>query len=167
MTSRSLTVVLAILGIEIALGAGCIHRHAVLPSRRTIISTYRLWDGMGPPNTDPQFARFECIGTLTISNLDVSFEPGDSPTCSSPMHQRTKGSIPYDQLGEIRVTKRPELLVFKKGQVPPALRVTDWKGAEQFQHVVADLKGTFEAWKLRRSPAPRQLASELESKAHR
>ena len=60
---------------------------------RTIISTYSLWHGMGPPCTDRQFAALGCPGTLTISNLDVNFEPGKSPGCASPIHQRTTGTL--------------------------------------------------------------------------
>ena len=104
---------------------------------------------MGPPNTDPQFGALGCLGTLTISNLDVNFEPGESPGCSSPMHQRTMGTLGYWEIREIRVTQRPEVLVFRTGTTPPVLRVTDWVGAEEFQRVVADLRNAYQAWKSR------------------
>lgn len=129
--------------------AGCAGRRAAAPADRTIISTYSLWDGMGPPNTNPQFAALGCLGTLTISNLDVSFQPGTSPGCSSPMHQQTMGTLGYEEIREIRVTQRPEVLIFRAGTTPPALRVTDWVGAEEFQRVVADLRSAFQAWKSR------------------
>ena len=128
---------------------GCAHRRAsasAAPNRK-IISTYSLWDGMGPPSTDRQFAALGCLGTLTISNLDVSFEPGKSPGCLSPIHQRTMGTLGYREIREIRVTQRPEVLIFRTGTNPPALRVTDWVGAEEFQRVVAALKKAYQAWK--------------------
>lgn len=31
---------------------------------------------MGPPNADPAFADLQCVGTLTISNVDVTFTRG-------------------------------------------------------------------------------------------
>jgi hypothetical protein len=88
-----------------------------------------------------------CLGRLTISNLDVSFEAGTSPGCSSPMHQRTMGTLEYSEIREIRVTPRPEVLIFRTGTTPPVLRVTDWKGAEEFQRAVADLRNAYHAWK--------------------
>jgi len=127
---------------------GCANRGAA-PGRK-IISTYSLWDGMGPPNTDPQFAALGCLGRLTISNLDVNFEAGTSPGCSAPMHQRTMGTLEYREIREIRVTRRPEVLIFRTGTTPPALRVTDWMGAEEFQRAVADLRNAYQAWKSKR-----------------
>jgi hypothetical protein len=125
---------------------GCGDRRAAVAQDRKTISTYSLWDGMGPPSTDRQFAALGCRGTLTISNLDVNFEPGTSPGCSSPMHQRTMGTLGYWETREIRVTPRPEVLIFKTGTTPPALRVTDWLGAEEFQRVAADLRNAYQAW---------------------
>src|SRR6516225_2673872 len=87
---------------------------------RTVIATYSLWDGMGAPKGDPQFPEFECRGTLTISTVDVTFRAGASPGCAQ--HQRTVGTLPYCELREIRVTTRPELLIFSKNAEPPALR---------------------------------------------
>jgi hypothetical protein len=126
---------------------GCAHRRAAAVPDRRIISTYSLWDGMGPPSTDRQFAALGCLGTLTISNLDVSFEPGKSLGCSSPIHQRTIGTLGYWEIREIRVTRRPEVLIFRRGTTPPALRVTDWLGADEFQRVVADVSKAHQAWK--------------------
>src|SRR3989442_10645791 len=91
---------------------GCAHRPAPSPPVRRITSTYSLWDGMGPPNTDRQFAALGCLGTLTISNLDMNFAPGTSPGCSSPMHQQTMGILGYGEVRDIRVTRRPEALIF-------------------------------------------------------
>src|SRR5262245_15803164 len=79
---------------------------------RKVIATYSLWDGMGPPKNDPQFPKFECVGTLTISSVDVTFTAGTSLGCASPLHQRTVGTLLYRELREIRVTPRPELLIF-------------------------------------------------------
>ena len=135
---------IAALATQMVLFTGCAPRRTA-PVRK-IISTYSLWDGMGPPNTDRQFAALGCLGTLTISNLDVNFAPGTSPGCSSPMHQRTMGTLSYREIHEIRVTPRPEVLIFRAGTTPPALRVTDWVGAEEFQRVVADLRSAYQAW---------------------
>jgi hypothetical protein len=131
---------------QVLFSTGCAHKRGV-PSSRKIISAYSLWDGMGPPNTDPQFARLGCRGILTISTVDVSFAPGDSVGCSSPMHQRTMGTLTYGEMREIRVTQRPEVLVFRTGTTPPALRVTDWVGAAEFQRVVTELRNAHQAWK--------------------
>lgn len=147
MTCIKLFAAAAVLGTQVLLSTGCARRHGAPPPNRKIISTHSLWDGMGPPNTDRQFAAFECLGTLTISNLDVSFAPGKSPGCSSPMHRQTMGTLGYAEIREIRVTPRPEVLIFRTGTTPPALRVTDWVGAEEFQKVVADLRNAYQAWK--------------------
>jgi len=144
----------AALGTQL-LFIGCAPRHGALSAARKIISTFALWDGMGPPNTDRQFAALGCLGTLTISNLDVDFAPGTSPGCSSPMHQRTMRCLSYREIREIRVTPRPEVLIFRTGTTPPALRVTDWVGAEEFQRVVADLRNAYQAWQ---SSHPAQAA---------
>ena len=141
----------AALGTQVLFSAGCAHRRAAPPPARKIISTYSLWDGMGPPNTDRQFADLGCLGTLAISNRDVSFAPGNSPGCSLPMHQRTMGTLAYSEIREIRVTPRPEVLIFKTGTTAPALRVTDWVGAEEFHRVVAELRNACQVWKSRRS----------------
>lgn len=126
-----------------------------MASRKTI-ATYSLWDGMGPPKTDPQFAKLECVGTLTISNVDVTFAAGNSPGCASPMHQRTVGTLPFSNLREIRVTQRPELLIFSKDAEPPALRVTDWVGAADFQRAVTDLQNAYQSWRTRADHATRK-----------
>ena len=139
----------AALGTQVLFLAACGHRRGAPAPARQIISTYSLWDGMGPPNTDPQFAALGCLGTLSISNLDVNFAPGKSPGCSSPMHQRTMGTLGYWEIREIRVTRRPEVLIFRTGTTPPALRVTDWVGSEEFQRVVADLSNAYQARKSR------------------
>jgi hypothetical protein len=141
--------VVAALGTHVLFFTGCANRRATAPPAHKIISTYSLWDGMGPPNTDPQFAALGCQGTLTISNLDVTFAPGKLPGCSSPMHQQTMGTLGYGEVREIRVTRRPEVLIFRTGSTPPALRVTDWIGAEEFQRVVADLRNAYQAWTSR------------------
>ena len=148
MTNIKLLGAVAVFGTQLLFSTGCARRHGAPPPNRTIISTHSLWDGMGPPNTDRQFAALECLGTLTISNLDVSFAPGASPGCSSPMHQGTMGTLRYGEIREIRVTPRPEVLIFRTGTTPPALRVTDWAGAEEFQKVVAELRNAYQAWKL-------------------
>jgi hypothetical protein len=57
------------------------------------------------------------------------------------------GTLGYGELREIRVTQRPEVLIFRTGTTPPALRVTDWVGAEEFQRVVADLRNAYQAWR--------------------
>jgi len=119
------------------------HRNA---NTRRIISTYSLWDGMGPPNTDRRFPELQCKGTLTITTLDVTFQPGASPACSTPMHQRTTGTLPYGELREIRLTKRPEVLIFKAGTNPPALRVTDWENGPQYRRAVKDLQVAYKEW---------------------
>ncbi len=154
MTWIKLCGAVAALGTQL-LFIGCAHRRGALPAASKIISTFALWDGMGPPNTDRQFAALGCLGTLTISNLYVDFAPGTSPGCSSPMHQRTMGSLSYREIREIRVTPRPEVLIFRTGTTPPALRVTDWVGAEEFQRVVADLRNAYHAWQ---SSHPAQAA---------
>jgi hypothetical protein len=140
-------VAVAALGAQVLFFADCAHRRAGRPPDRKVVAKYSLWDGMGRPNTDPQFAAVGCLGTLTISNIDVRFEPGTAPGCSTAMHQRTMGTLGYPEVREIRVTPRPEVLIFKTGTTPPALRVTDWKGAEQFQRVVGDLTNAYQAWK--------------------
>ncbi|PWT79645.1 MAG: hypothetical protein C5B57_13600 [Blastocatellia bacterium] len=117
---------------------------------RKVIATYSLWDGMGPPKNDPRFPKFACVGTLTISTVDVTFTAGTSLGCASPMHQRTVGTLPYRELREIRVTPRPELLIFSKSAEPPALRVTDWVGAQDFQRAVRDLQNAYQNWNSRR-----------------
>jgi hypothetical protein len=145
MTCIKLCGAAAALGTQL-LFTGCDHRRVAPPPARTVISTSALWDGMGPPNTDPQFANLGCLGTLTISNVDVSFVPGTSRGCSSPMHQRTMGTLGYREIREIRVTRRPEALIFRTGTNPPALRVTDWVGAGEFQRAVSDLRNAYQAW---------------------
>jgi hypothetical protein len=147
MRYMKLSGAVAVLATQMVFCTGCARRRAAPASDRTIISTYSLWDGIGPPNTDPQFAALGCLGTLTISNLDMNFEAGTSPGCSSPMHQRTMGTLAYSEIREIRVTRRPEVLIFRTGTAPPALRVTDWTGAEEFQRAVADLQNAYQAWK--------------------
>ena len=147
MTCIKLFGAVAALGTQVIFCTGCTHRRGAPARERKIISTYSLWDGMGPPNTDRQFAALGCLGTLTISSIDVNFAPSTSPGCSSPMHQRTMGTLGYWEIREIRVTPRPEVLIFRTGTTPPALRVTDWMGAEEFQHVVADLRNASGAWK--------------------
>src|SRR6266508_866361 len=132
MTCIKLFAAAAVLGTQVLLSTGCARRHGAPPPNRKIISTHSLWDGLGP---------------LTISNLDVSFAPGKSPGCSSPMHRQTMGTLGYAEIREIRVTPRPEVLIFRTGTTPPALRVTDWVGAEEFQKVVADLRNAYQAWK--------------------
>jgi len=146
MTCIKLFGVIAALGTQV-LFTGCDHRRPSPPPLRKIIAKYSLWDGMGPPNTDRQFAALGCLGTLTVSNLDVNFEAGTSPGCSLAMHQRTTGTLGYQEIRSIQVTPRPEVLIFRKGTTPPALRVTDWVGAEQFQRAVADLTNAYRAWK--------------------
>jgi hypothetical protein len=106
---------------------------------------------MGPPNTDPRFDELGCRGAFTISNVDVSFASGDSPACTSPMHQRTMGILGYGEIREIRVTQRPELLIFRTGTNPPVLRVTDFVGAADFNRVVADLRNAYQVWKSQRT----------------
>lgn len=135
----------AVLTIATFLTAGCapFGRHT---ARRRVVATCSLWDGMGPPSTDAQFAKLACVGTLTISTVDVTFAAGTSPGCASPMHQRTAGTLPYSELREIRVTPRPELLIFSKRTEPPALRVTDWVGAADFRRAVADLQNAYQSW---------------------
>jgi len=125
------------LTVATLIGSGCAVRHSA--GRRTI-ATYPLWDGMGPPSTDPQFPKFQCAGTLTISNVDVTFTAGTSPGCASSMHQRTAGTLSYSELREIRVTARPELLIFSTDAEPPRLRVTDWIGGPDFHRAVTDLE---------------------------
>jgi hypothetical protein len=147
MTCIKLLGTVAALGTQVLVFTGCAHRRAGSPSDRKVIGKYSLWDGMGPPNTDRQFAALGCLGTLTISNLDVVFEPGTSPGCSSAMHRGTTGTLGYPEIRSIQVTPRPEVLIFKTGTTPPVLRVTDWIGAEQFQRVVADLTNAYHAWK--------------------
>jgi hypothetical protein len=63
------------------------------------------------------------------------------------MHQRTMGTLSYGQIREIRVTQRPEVLIFRTGTTPPTLRVTDWVGAADFNRVVADLRNAYQTWK--------------------
>jgi|SRR5262245_9934041 len=138
----------AVISVHSLFSVDCARKPGSVSSRRTIISVSSLWDGMGPPNTDPRFDELACRGTFTISNVDVAFTPGDSPACSSPMHQRTIGVLSYGEIREIRVTPRPELLIFRTGTAPPALRVTDWVGAADFNRVVADLQGAYQAWKV-------------------
>ena len=147
----------AALTIATFLSSGCAFFSGRSPERRRTIASYSLWDGMGPPNTDPQFPTFECVGTLTISNVDVTFAAGTSPGCVSPMHQRTVGTLPYRALREIRVTRRPELLIFSNDAEPPALRVTDWVGGANFQRAVADLQNAYQSWRTRtdRSKPPK------------
>jgi hypothetical protein len=82
-----------------------------------------------------------------FSVFSMGFAPGDSPACASPMHQRTMGILGYGEIREIRVTQRPELLIFRAGTDPPALRVTDWVGAANFSRVVADLRNAYQARK--------------------
>ena len=148
MRCIELVAAVAALSTQVLFFSGCIHRRRASPApTRKIISTYSLWDGMGPPNTDRQFAALGCLGTLTISNVDVTFAPGKSPGCSSPMHQQTMGTLGYWDIREIRVTPRPEVLIFRTGTTPPALRVTDWIGAEEFERVVANLRNAHQAWK--------------------
>jgi hypothetical protein len=139
----------AALSIATFLSWGCAPFSARHTARRTTIATYSLWDGMGPPSTDPQFPKFECAGTLTISTVDVTFAAGKSRGCASPMHQRTIRTLPYSKLREIRVTRRPELLIFSKNAEPPALRVTDWVGAADFQRVVTDVQNAYQSWRAR------------------
>ena len=147
MTCMKFLGAVAALGAQVLFSTGCAPRRPGRPADRKIIAKYSLWDGMGPPNTDPQFAALGCLGTLTISNIDVNFEPGTAPACSTAMHQRTMGTLGYPEIREIRVTPRPEVLIFRTGTTPPALRVTDWKGAAEFQRVVTDLTSAHQAWK--------------------
>lgn len=147
MTCIKLFGAVAVLGTHVLFFTSCAHRRAAPAPDRKVISTYALWDGMGPPSTDRQFAALGCLGTLTISNRDVNFEPGESPGCSSPIHQRTRGTLGYWEIREIRVTPRPEMLIFRTGTTPPALRVTDWVGAEEFKRAVADLRNAYQVWK--------------------
>jgi len=138
----------AVVSAQFLFSVNCARKPRPVSSSRKIISVSSLWDGMGPPNTDPRFDELACRGTFTISNLDVGFAPGASPACASPMHQRTVGILSYGEIREIRVTQRPEVLIFRTGTTPPALRVTDWVGAEDFSRVVADLRSAYQAWKL-------------------
>jgi len=137
------------------LTSGCASSVRHTEGRRTI-ATYSLWDGMGPPSSDPQFPKLGCAGTLTISNVDVTFAAGTSPGCASSMHQRTVGTLLYSELREIRVTRRPELLIFSKDREPPALRVTDWVGAPDFQRAVTDVQNAYQSWKARIEHSRRQ-----------
>jgi hypothetical protein len=123
------------------------------PIARTIIATFDAWDGMGPPQSDPNFARLGCAGLLTITNVDVTFEPGTSRACATPMHEATRGTLAYGDIREIRITKRPEVLIFRNGANPPALRVTDWIGGKDFEQAVALLQGAYEISKTNRSAA--------------
>src|SRR5689334_19463827 len=91
----------AALSIATLLGSGCAPFSRRDTARRRIIATYSLWDGMGPPSSDPQFSKWACVGTFTISNLDVTFAAGTSPGCATPMHQRTAGTLAYSDLREI------------------------------------------------------------------
>lgn len=129
-------------------GAGCARSSSPDAVRRQTIARYSLWDGMGPPRSDPQFSRFECAGSLTISNVDVSFV-GTSPACALSMHHGTAGTLAYSDVREIRVTSRPELLIFSTHRQPPAVRVTDWDGAADFQRAVSDLQNAYGSWKAR------------------
>ena len=137
----------AVVIAQVLLSVSCARKPSSVSSSRRIVSVSSLWDGMGPPNTDPRFDELGCRGTFTISNVDVGFAPGDSPGCSSPMHQRTMGTLSYGQIREIRVTQRPEVLIFRTGTTPPTLRVTDWVGAADFNRVVADLRNAYQTWK--------------------
>ena len=127
------------------------HPHA---APRIIIATYDVWDGTGPPRNDPAFAQLGCAGLLTITNVDVTFAPQPSRGCSFPMHQTTRGTLAYREISEIRVTRRPEVLIFKSGTNPPALRVTDWIGGTDFQQAVAMLRSAYEISKTIGSGAP-------------
>jgi hypothetical protein len=146
----------AALTIATFLSSGCAPFSVRHTARRRTIATYSLWGGMGPPSTDPQFPKFECAGTLTISNVDVTFADGKSPGCASPKHQRTVGTLPYSELREIRVTRRPELLIFSKDAEPPALRVADWVGAADFQRAVTDLQNAYQSWRARTNHSTRK-----------
>ena len=137
----------AVVSAQVLLAVSCARKPSSVSSSRRIVSVSSLWDGMGPPNTDPRFDELGCRGTFTVSTVDVGFTPGDSPACASPMHQRTMGILGYGEIREIRVTQRPELLIFRVGTDPPALRVTDWVGAADFSRLVADLKNAYQAWK--------------------
>ena len=105
------------------------------------------------PSTDPQFPKFQCAGTLTISNVDVTFTAGTSPGCASSMHQRTAGTLSYSELREIRVTARPELLIFSTDAEPPRLRVTDWIGGPDFHRAVTDLENAYQRWRVQKERA--------------
>ena len=120
------------------------NRHA---STRRVISSYSLWSGMGPPISDPRFDEFSCNGTFTVTSEDVSFAAGDSKGCADPRQQRVVGTLSYSELREIRVMKRPELLIFKAGTIPPALRVTDWQNGPQYRRAVKDLQVAYAEWK--------------------
>lgn len=122
------------------------HRNA---STRRVIGTYSLWSGMGPPMSDARFAEFSCAGIFVVTTVDVSFAPGKSKGCSDPRQQRVTGTLPYSELREIRVMNRPEVLIFKTGTNPPALRVTDWKNGEQYRRAVTDLQVAYRDWKRR------------------
>jgi hypothetical protein len=148
MKALMLLPAVAVVSAQVLVSVSCARKPSPVSSSRKIISVSSLWDGMGPPNTDPRFDELACRGTFTISNVDIGFAPGDSPACASPMHQRTVGILRYGEIREIRVTQRPEVLIFRTGTTPPALRVTDWVGAEDFNRVVADLRSAYQAWKL-------------------
>jgi hypothetical protein len=127
--------------------AGC---STLVPRRteqRQVIGTYSLWSGMGPPISDPRFPAFSCKGTFLISNVDVSFTAGASQGCHDPRQQRVTGTLPYSELREIRVMKRPEVLIFKTGAEPPVLRVTDWVNGNDFQRAVRDMRKAYQGWK--------------------
>jgi hypothetical protein len=140
----------AVVTVAAMCNSGCAASSGHDTAGRKVVATYAFWDGMGPPRGDPQFATLECAGTLTISNVDVTFTPGTSPGCGTPMHQRTVGTLRYDDLREIRVTRRPELLIFSTHSESPALRVTDWTGDRNFQRAVTLLQNAYESWKSRR-----------------
>jgi hypothetical protein len=127
--------------------AGC---STLVPRRteqRRVLGTYSLWSGMGPPISDRRFPEFSCKGTFLISNVDVSFTAGESKGCHDPRQLRVTGTLPYSELREIRVMKRPEVLIFKTGAEPPVLRVTDWVSGNDFQRAVRDLRTAYQGWK--------------------
>jgi hypothetical protein len=93
------------------------------------------------------------VDRLTISNVDVTFTAGTSPGCASSMHQRTAGTLSYSELREIRVTARPELLIFSTDAEPPRLRVTDWIGGPDFHRAVTDLENAYQRWRVQKERA--------------
>ena len=88
-----------------------------------------------------------CHGRHAQWHVDVSFTAGESKGCNDPRQLRVTGTLPYSELREIWVMKRPEVLIFKTGAEPPALRVTDWVSGNDFQRAVRDLRKAYQGWK--------------------